>query len=288
VVLVLLVAFIGLFFMSSLPRQRESARMASCRHNLMQIGKALELYEHDEGTLPAVPQLSDQNTGSSPLQAILESLELPDLTHIAPKQPRPKRQHGSVPDERPVLGFTCPSDPHATAGIFRAPISYRASTGDVPEGRNGAFAPGRILKLDDIEAGDGRSHTAAFSERLTGSGSSGVVSSENYALVPAPLDGTACPAAPLDRWRGDAGRSWVEPGWRSTLYNHALPPGATPSCIADDGRAAFMGASSGHLPGVNVLTCDGSVRTVTRTIAPPIWKALATTSSREVPDPESR
>jgi hypothetical protein len=290
VVLVAVVTLIVLLFVVwSIPRQRETARLAGCRRNLMQIGMALALYDHDEGALPTVPRLPTDSAGTdSPLKAILASLELPDLTRFAPNTPRPKRQPGSLPGERPVAGFFCPSDTRANAEYHPAPVSYRASTGNHPEGQNGAFAPGRILKLADIEAGDGLSYTTAFSERLVGRGSRGVVAPENYAEVAGPLVGTECPEAPLVRWQGDAGRSWADLGWRSTLYNHALPPGAAPSCIAGDHRAALMGASSGHLAGVNVLNCDGSVRTITRTIAPPIWKALATTHSPASPGPEPR
>jgi prepilin-type processing-associated H-X9-DG protein len=41
----------------------------------------------------------------------------------------------------------------------------------------------------------------------------------------------------------------------------------------------MMGASSGHVRGVNVLLFDGSVRTVTPGIDLAVWKSLATTQS---------
>src|SRR5437763_11362033 len=94
-----------------------------------------------------------------------------------------------------------------------------------------------------------------------------------------PLGGRGCPPDASAAWRGDAGSSWAEASWRSTLYNHALTPNAATSCITSDGASALMGASSGHLAGVNVLIFDGSVRTVSPTINPEIWKALATTQS---------
>jgi hypothetical protein len=57
---------------------------------------------------------------------------------------------------------------------------------------------------------------------------------------------------------------------------------AFPSCIADDGRSAFMGASSGHVGGVNLLILDGSVRTVPSRIDPKIWREWAAFSSSAV------
>jgi hypothetical protein len=59
------------------------------------------------------------------------------------------------------------------------------------------------------------------------------------------------------------------------LYNHALTPNGRPSCIADDGRTAFMGASSGHVRGINLLRLDGSVTLTLPTIAPKVWRDLA-------------
>jgi hypothetical protein len=212
---------------------------------------------------------------------VLQSLVLPDLTGLSDASAPPKPQPGSVPVGRPLPGFVCPSDPSATSGGLPAPVSYRATTGDRPDGHNGAFAPGRRLRLTDVENGDGRAYTAAFSERLLGNGRDGDRSAVNYAVVPGPLGEAGCPTGVAGRWRGDAGSSWAEVGWRSTLYNHALTPNAAPSCVAGDGASAFMGASSGHVPGVNVLIFDGSVRTVTTGVAPPVWKALAT------PSPES-
>jgi prepilin-type processing-associated H-X9-DG protein len=54
-----------------------------------------------------------------------------------------------------------------------------------------------------------------------------------------------------------------------------LTPTAQPSCIAEDDRSAFMGASSGHAAGVNVLFLDGSVRTCTPQVYPKIWREWA-------------
>jgi hypothetical protein len=154
----------------------------------------------------------------------------------------------------------------------------------VPQGLNGGFAPGRRVRLADVEAGDGISYTAACSERLLGRGASDGRDPGAYQTVPGPLEEAGCPATAGARWHGDAGSSWAEAGWRSSLYNHTQPPGAATSCVADDGSQAHMAASSGHAGGVNVLVFDTSVRTVSPRVALPVWKALATTHS---PAPET-
>jgi prepilin-type processing-associated H-X9-DG protein len=257
-----IMGLLALCVLTILPRQRESARMAACQRNLMQIGAALVHYDHGQQFLLQVPPLgaAPAEQGDSPLKALLADLGLPDLTDT----------------ERRVPGFICSSDPNATAGLFPAPISYRACTGDTSDGQHGAFAPGRRVSIAHIEAADGASYTAGFAERLVGDNQSAHRTPNNYALAPGPLRGTSCPSLRGSAWRGDAGRSWVVSNWQSTLYNHALAPGGRPSCIAGDHRKAFMGASSGHTSGVNVLLFDGSARTFTPTINPKIWREWAT------------
>jgi prepilin-type processing-associated H-X9-DG protein len=211
------------------------------------------------------------------LRTLLETLVLPDLTELNPlKGPPPKPRPGEVPGEAPVPGFICQSDPAALAGRFRAPISYRAATGDSPAGDNGAFAPGRSVALAAIEADDGLSYTAGFSERLVGNNQNGVASLAAYQLVPDRVSPSGCPpATDASRWRGDAGLSWRVCDYRSTLYHHGLLPGGEPSCIAMDGQTSFMGASSGHTRGINVLMLDGSVSLVVPTVDDKVWKEFA-------------
>ena len=282
-----ILSFLFLIVLMTLPRQRENSRMAGCRRNLMHIGAGLMLYEGRQGRLPTTPELEvAPEAGPSPLKSLLETLALPDLTQLRKDGPAPDARAGSVRGERPVPGFVCFSDPNASAGRFPAPVSYRACAGDQPAGVNGAFAPGRLVRLSEVEEGDGRAYCAAFSERLLGNGRENDRTPENYAFVAGPIPAGGCGSAVTARWQGDAGSSWSRADWRSTLYNHTRTPGAAVSCIADDGKTAAMGASSGHLQGVNVLFLDGSVRTVSRTVAPPVWRAMATTNTPDAKSPE--
>jgi len=288
-VVLAIVALLVVFVLMTLPRQRESARLASCQRNLMQIGIALAMYNQAERHLPTVPELAGDaaRRGDSPLRALLQVLALPDFRELGDAKSKPPKGSGFVPAERPVAGFACPSDPNAASRLFPAPISYRATAGDGPEGRNGAFAPGRRIAIEEIEAGDGTSFTASFSERLVGTGMPRDPAARNYTVVPGPLVDAGCSPADPASCRGDAGSSWLDGNWRSTLYNHALTPGASPSCLADDGRSAFMGASSGHVDRVDVLFFDGGVRLYTPRVEPNIWRALATTHSPVAAPPNS-
>jgi hypothetical protein len=290
VVLVLLIGATLLLVLMGLSRAREGARLSGCTNNLAHIGFALALHDQMHGHLPAVgtpapPDVGDSKAPAGPLKILLEALEIPDLSELRDGKTAPKRRFGQVYAEVPVPGFFCRSDPNALAGRLRAPVSYRAATGDNPRGDNGPFAPGRSWSLEAIEARDGSSYTAAFSERLVGSGGERPGGLPSYLIVPAPVPDAGCPDPDgHDRPRDDAGSSWIGSTYRSTLYNHALPPNGRPSCIADDGRSAFMGASSGHVRGVNLLRLDGSVSLTVPSIAPAVWRELATVGGA-APDP---
>jgi prepilin-type processing-associated H-X9-DG protein len=281
VVLLVLGMLTVLLIVMGLPRGREHARLASCQYHMAMIGKALAEYEQPRHTLPGVPAVAALDTPSAsrpagPLRTMLETLQLPSFLPLNDTTKPLQRSADLVPGEIPVPGFVCSSDPNATAGRFQAPISYRATTGDDITGSNGAFAPGRVLKLSEVEANDGRSYTAAFSERLAGNNANDHVAPFNYRVVQIPGGSAACPdSTDLTEWRGDAGSSWYASDYRFTLYNHALPPGGRPSCTSPDGTAAFMGASSGHERGVNVLMLDGSVSMIRPTVFEKIWRELA-------------
>ena len=281
IVLLVLLACVVMVVLMLLPRGREHARMAACERNLAHVGFALAQYDQIKLRLPATEAIAGvdaprEGRPRSVLRTLLETLEQPDFLGVNDPQTRPKPRPGEVPGEIPVPGFVCGSDPNARTARFAAPISYRACTGDAPGAGEGAFAAGKTLSLKDIQERDGASFTAAFSERMVGDNNSEHAAAFNYMISQGVLPLTGCPAAaPATVWRGDAGSSWVASDYQSTLYNHSLRPGGEPSCIAGGGQEAFMGASSGHVPGVNVLYMDGRVTTVRPTIDPKIWKEFA-------------
>lgn len=279
---------VGLFVIMGLTRGRESARAVACQRNLGQIGLALAYYDDVRGGLPLVGEPASiepagEETSPGPLKVLLESLGVANFQGLEPQGRNLDRLKGPLPEAAPVAGFFCPSDPRALRSAFASPVSYRAATGDDPRGSDGGFAIGRRLGLNRIEAGDGLAFTAAFSERLIGDAQP-LPDPANYALVdeiPEAADGPVQPEA--DDWRGDAGSSWRWADYRTTLYNHAIPPGFGPSLVARDGQSALMGASSGHVRGVHLLLFDGSTRTVAPTIDPKVWKSFATVNGDAAP-----
>ncbi len=288
VVVLFLVSITAMLVVMGMTRGRENARLVFCSRNLTRIGFAIALFDQMRGELPATeihPPDQPTSTGPpGPLKTLLRELDLPDFTDLKDPRTRPKGHNGQVPGEIPIPGFTCPSDPEAagTGGRLPAPVSYRAATGDSPLGDNGPFAPGRIWSLAAIEQRDGTSYTAAFSERLVGASDEASETVRSYRIAAGPLTDSGCPASSgPSGLRNDAGSSWVAGDYRSTLYNHALTPGGSPSCIASNGRTAFMGASSGHVRGVHLLRLDGSVTVVAPTVAPKIWREYAAISPPE-------
>jgi prepilin-type processing-associated H-X9-DG protein len=267
-----IVGFFAALAMMALPRGRETSRMVSCQRSLMQVGVGLQLYHQGARHYPTVPPLGAKG-GEGPIRALLESLAIPDLLDLSDPS-KPPKPGQAPPGGLRVPGLVCPSDPNAMGRPALPLVSYRANTGDDPTGQGGPFQPGRAMTSEQIEAADGLAYTAAFAERLVGDGRDGNPDPANYGLTPGPVDFGGCVETPAEKWRGDAGSDWAEASWRSTLYSHAPPPNAARSCIADDGRTAWMGASSGHVKRINILMMDGSVRGITPTIDPKVWAGL--------------
>jgi hypothetical protein len=292
IVVLFLVAAFFLLLLLSIPRAREQARVAACQKNLAQIGMALAQYDTRCGHLPSVGRLppfdKDERSASAgplpagPLRAMLETLGQADFHDLAPGGTSPPAR-GPVPGEIPLRDFICSSDANATALVLKAPSSYRACTGGDHLGKDGAFAPSRTISLAAVEESDGTSFTATFSERLTGSGEDGRQAIWAYASAPGPLPPGGCSLPWLEeriaRWHGDAGSSWFLADYPATLYNHSLAPSAPLSCVARDGQSAYMGASSGHTRGVNLLLLDGSVKLIVPTVDTKIWKEFASIGS---------
>jgi prepilin-type processing-associated H-X9-DG protein len=285
VVAVVIVGIVFLVALSLIPRQRENARGVSCQNNLRQIGTAIIVFANDhDGALPKTPEFQPIDSPATPgvLANLLGELGYADLSGLVDVATAPPRRRGEIPPPRRIRGFLCPSDPVGFNTPFPGPVSYRASVGSLPDGGNGAFAPGKIVRLKAIESADGLEYTAAFSERLLGDARSSTTgSSRAYAISMRPLTNEhSCPNEASAPRPNDAGRSWVDADWRSSYYNHAITPNAPASCIAGDGKSALLGASSGHGGRVNVLLLDGGVRWITSNVDPIIWAQLANINDR--------
>ena len=269
-VLVLIVSAVAMFVLTIIPRSRDSARLNGCNANLMRIGEAMIQSDAAQNHLPGIPPAGQPGPG--PLAELAQQFGLAWFEGgTLAKAPAP----GPIPPRR-VQGFVCLADPH----LIRpdpdpAPVSYRANAGPGATGTGGPFAFGATTSIRDAEKAAGQDFTAAFAERLMGSGTAIPSVANDYRSLNGPLGDEPCAGGD---WRGDAGSSWASSGWRSTLYNHTLKPNETPSCIAADGKTARMGASSLHENRVNVLMLGGSVRGFTSRVDRLVWRKFGGTS----------
>lgn len=275
VAIVAVVLIVVLLVLMALPRGREKARAAQCADNLMLIGRAVLIYDGSVGHLPTVPRIGE--LGSSPLASLLGQLGLEDLRplHSAnPKLGTPKAPASG----RFIAGFVCPSDHHVLTRPtpLPAPVSYRFNSGANRIGDDGPFSPGRTLSLSGVAGSKGLDYAIGVSERLVGNGKPERDYPGNYLAVAGTLTGDVCPSGGSVSEGMNAGGDWTEAGWRSSLYNHVLPPGGRPSCIDQDQRSAIMTASSGHVQAVRVLYLNGAVKNVTNSVDASVWRRLGT------------
>ncbi len=304
---------------------RESARRAQCANNLKQIGMALHSYEGHYRRLP--PNLTGTNEYGGFFSVhvrLLPYLELSSLYHsinfetgLWPvetpvvhyhTQGRLWNAHNHTLMTTQVAAFLCPSDGGA---FLETGTNYRANQGtgpntlrtaEFPDSDNGLFPFRMPIGLGG--ARDGLSHTAAFAERLRGSGRVRNSVGGNAARM---LDPTRdvflqIPTAhTADQWyqsckisgRSDnphpgyviAGKRWYLLSGFFTLYNHvATPNDGVPDCVAGSGGEAMMTARSGHPGGVHVLMGDGSVRFTLNGVALNVWRGLGTRDGGELVD----
>jgi prepilin-type processing-associated H-X9-DG protein len=271
-----IVGLVVVVLLMAIPRSRETARLAGCNNNLAQIGRALAQFDGANGHLPVLPR--DGKIGPGPLARLAEQFGFGYFEGNPTAKPSPL---AGVMVPRKVRGFLCAADPNVTrANSFAAPTSYRGNAGPGTDGQGGAFAFGKIVSNADAEAAAGTDYTAGFAERLIGSGDSEKAPANDYQLVKGPVDADGCPDGPADSWRGDAGSNWVFADWTSTLYNHAMRPNESPSCVAMDEKTARMGASSGHQNRVNVLMLGGGVRGFTKGVDREIWRKFGAVSRK--------
>ena len=249
-------AILAALLLPAVQASREAARRASCQSNMRQIGIALSGYHGPNNCFPpALTQLNAIEYGGfySIHCRLLPYLDQAPLfnsinfdTGTWPTEgfmfmPSPS-QRAPNPANATGLGtqvaiFLCPSDsgPFASTGN-----NYRGCAGvgpgilmeaEYPDGGNGIFTEYGPVRASQVS--DGLSHTAAFSERLRGSGSSPADPTRDVfpnSLIVRTADDLllACEAmvrpSNADYAYNLAGKRWFWTGREHTLYIHAQAP----------------------------------------------------------------
>ena len=301
---------------------RESARRAQCQNNLRQLGLAMYGYITDHGTFPpcnmgyAVPANLPRYFGHYSEQArLLPYLDLRTLydginfsvgtfppssgVSLNPEWVSMNAVNSTITNVGIRL-FLCPSD----GGTFEVSgNNYRGNAGlgptwittaETPDSGNGIFSERNLIIPPMVT--DGLSHTAAFSERLRGTGRPGGKFLDRDSLGLSTLVYTAddllngCRIAAhqgLNDLYIENGRWWFWVGRERTLYTHTQPPnGSVPDCLGGGSiPATGMATARSHHPGgVNVLMSDGSGRFVTESISTPLWRGIGSRNGGELVD----
>jgi prepilin-type processing-associated H-X9-DG protein len=207
-----------------------------------------------------------------------------------------------------IQGYLCPSDPNPgsienLAGGFNARVTcvnYTVNGGTNRQYQQGGSVNGVAWWLggnatygrpaDLAGMTDGTSNTAAASEWVKGTNGANVPGTNlvytigQYTNGSPQNDVATCAAASAVAWDGK-GEYWtLQDTGRGGPYYHVIPPNGR-SCMVTSAFGnvdSFIGSSSFHPGGANVLRMDGSVRFVKNSVALSIWNALGTRAGGEV------
>lgn len=315
-VVVGIILILAALLLPAVQAARESARRLQCTSHLRQIGLALQAYHNDSNCFPPSSLGRSNYFGyhsvHTRLLPYLEQGPLYDSINYRlgayPPEPdgwgplsataRATNAVNSTVYQTALTIFLCPSDGGNLEG---AGNSYRGNVGvgpsfsttaENPDSGNGLFPEASIITAAYVR--DGLSHTAAFSERLWGSGMAGpepdrdfysygtlTLTAEDQLLV------CQIVARPGHGGRTDGGVSWFWTERAHTLYSHAQAPnGRVPDCLLAGSRPGMgMATARSRHPGtVNVLMGDGSVRSARDSINQGVWRALGTRNGNELVD----
>jgi prepilin-type processing-associated H-X9-DG protein len=207
----------------------------------------------------------------------------------------------------PIPGYLCPSDPNPGStqdlvGGFSAPVTTvnYAVNGGVNRWNSGGQTCGTawwlggnpffggLVRIAGVH--DGTSNTAGFSEWVKGTsgqnthGPNLVHAIAQYSNGGPLNDQTVCRDATTPLW-DFKGEYWtLQDTGRGGPYYHVMTPNQRACAVSSAFGSvdSFIGASSFHPGGVNVLLLDGSVRFVKSGIGLSTWHALGTRAFGEV------
>ncbi|WP_165070479.1 DUF1559 domain-containing protein [Paludisphaera rhizosphaerae] len=305
------IGILAAILLPAVSRAREAASRATCANNLKQLGLALSAYAAQWNRMPSCTG----NTSFRPDKSILlirayssHAQMLPHLDQanlfaalnfevgldefmLSPNgAPPPVGQEANLTVVGAVVStFLCPSD----GASGNRGNSYRCNQGTKRSGAglNGPFSD-YVFSIPIAAVTDGLSNTAAFGEKLRGSGKMpadprrdmyyGPIGLPNF-----PVQAYEECAASLNRQSASAtsgGVTWLVGTLSQTCYNHVMIPNdVVPDCVGAGYHplAGLVGARSNHPGGVQTAFCDGSVRFITNSIHRSTWMALGTRNGGE-------
>jgi prepilin-type N-terminal cleavage/methylation domain-containing protein/prepilin-type processing-associated H-X9-DG protein len=314
--LLVVIAIIGVLIALLLPAvqsAREAARRSQCTNNLKQIGLALHNYHSINDCIPPSGCAGGQGYQNYSMKCrLLPNLEQQQLFNAINFNINNWWSPVGYVDYMNntvkmvnIASFNCPSDgpgPIVNGGVSQYPNNIgmaRYSNGWYPGGPAWFLGDDRILnqKITFASFNDGLSNTAMFSEFVKGKQANAkngvhlVYQGITGATIAPMTDVTLpyqinkqCQAAPLTAytnawdWKGEY---WMTHDMgRGGGYTHVMLPNQK-SCEAGSQVDGFVGSSSMHPGGVNVMMADGSVRFIKNSVSQLIWYGVATMDGGE-------
>ncbi|HEY1189447.1 MAG TPA: DUF1559 domain-containing protein, partial [Gemmata sp.] len=311
VVIAIIAILIGLL-LPAVQKVREAAARMKCQNNLKQIGLALHSYEGTAGHFPAngvYPAGATASDSYSALARILPHIEQANLYQFVDLNAAANTQN-AITSQRIAI-YLCPSEvndtakpPTGTQTITRYPLNYAANVGSwmVWNPVTGQGGDGAIVLTSNSNGGtrhadftDGLSSTVGFAE---------VKAYGAYLLGGAPT--ATPPATPAEQLAlgGSLKTNSTHTGWTegqtfhngvtfvhtpNTVVSYTDPTGTyTVDYVSSrDGSSATapsfaaMTSRSYHTNVANVLSMDGSVRSVSSSVTLSAWRAAGTRNGGE-------
>jgi prepilin-type N-terminal cleavage/methylation domain-containing protein/prepilin-type processing-associated H-X9-DG protein len=320
VVIAIIVVLIALL-LPAVQAAREAARHTQCTNGMKQIGLAIHNYISAYDVLPPAGSV-DFRGNSIGTGRVLQTASIHlRLTNYLEQRAVYDAYNfalgdvingSSVPANTTVMstnipGYLCPSDgnPGSTENLavgYSTPvacINYAVNAGTNRQNNGGTVNGvawwlggntlfGNVVRLASIT--DGTSNTAAFSEWIKGKsgqnapGLNLVYAIAQYANGGPQNDFATCVASTTPLW-DFKGEYWtLQDTGRGGPYYHVMPPNQAACAVtaAFGNVDSFIGPSSSHPGGANVLLMDGSVRFVKSSVNLQTWNALGTRAGGEV------
>ncbi len=320
VVIAIIAVLVGLL-LPAVQAAREASRRAQCTNQLKQIGLAMHQYLTDNDVLPPAGGIDlkgiTTGTGRVPQNSsihlrLTNYLEHRDVYDAYNFMLGDVVSGSSVAANTTVMstsisGYLCPSDgnpgSHENLDIgYSVPVTCVNYA--VNGGGNRLYGGGVVngvawwlggnplfgMRVGFTAIRDGTSNTAAFSEWIKGKAGQNTPGLNLVYQIPSlsfggpQQDIAACMAASTPLW-DFKGEYWtLQDTGRGGPYYHIMPPNKSSCNVSADYGVidSFIGASSFHPGGTNVLLMDGSVRFIKDAVNPSVWTALGTRSGGEI------
>jgi prepilin-type N-terminal cleavage/methylation domain-containing protein/prepilin-type processing-associated H-X9-DG protein len=318
-VVIAIIAVLISLLLPAVQAAREAARRAQCVNNLKQIGIAIHNYENAIGSFPLGrgPQPINNWNGWSAHAMLLPYLEQTPLYNaINFNNPtgsgRGEAAHTTV--QRTVINtLQCPSDIDRLTNAEGHTNYYGNAGGQItmdgttsngvfggigPLATSAPYSP-TLVRFSDVT--DGLSNTAAFSEvvkgiglnnnaqadtmrpsatvyRVTGVNTAADSEAAHKLCQDAPKVGASAALA----GHFSRGTLWFIGSAHTARYNHVSPPNSFACTANNSDNDGPHPASSRHPGVVNVLMCDGSVRSGKSSIDRFVWRAIGSKAGGEV------